>query len=253
MASMTVHDRLDELSQRITALTGQTISRDQVMALADQAFKQQIDLDDDGQLRTLVAELSAPLAAGGPALRGIQSGQSAEPENAASTLPASTPSAAASGNRRMRWAVVAAVAVLVIAVGTTAYLVIRRASNHCATTVAAAAEVAHLSFEFTGLADQNLPALKERLSPEVYAQSEQAFRSVGTIPGADRYVSHIAELTSRQVECSGTNARVESEIAWSVTTPRSPAPRTAHGTWATTLEYQKNRWVVTKVEYASKH
>lgn len=243
MASMTVHDRLDELSQRITALTGQTISRDQVMALADQAFKQQIDLDDDSQLRTLAAELAAPLAAGGPA----------ESENAASTLPAPTPPAAASGNRRMRWAVVTAVAVLVIAVGTTAYFVIRRASNHCATTVAAATEVAHLSFEFTGLADQNLPALKERLSPEVYTQSEQAFRSVSTIPGADRYVSHIAELTSKQVECSGTNARVESQIAWSVTTPKNPAPQTAHGTWATTLKYQKNRWIVTKVEYASKH
>lgn len=243
MASMTVHDRLDELSQRITALTGQTISRDQVMALTDQAFKQQIDLDDDSQLRTLAAELAVPLAAGGPA----------ESENAASTLPAPTPPAAASGNRRMRWAVVTAVAVLVIAVGTTAYFVIRRASNHCATTVAAATEVAHLSFEFTGLADQNLPALKERLSPEVYTQSEQAFRSVNTIPGADRYVSHIAELTSKQVECSGTNARVESQIAWSVTTPRNPAPKTAHGTWATTLEYQKNRWIVTKVEYASKH
>lgn len=39
MASMTVHDRLDELSQRITALTGQTISRDQVMALADQGIQ----------------------------------------------------------------------------------------------------------------------------------------------------------------------------------------------------------------------
>ncbi|GLE58079.1 hypothetical protein NJBCHELONAE_33890 [Mycobacteroides chelonae] len=254
MASMTVHDRLDELSQRITALTGQTISRDQVMALADQAFKQQIDLDDDSQLRTLAAELAAPLAAGGPVVPGIQSGQSAESENAASTLPAPTPPpSAASGYRRMRWAVVAAVAVLVVAVGTTAYFVIRRASNHCATTVAAAAEVAHLSFEFTGLADQNLPALKERLSPEVYTQSEQAFRSVSTIPGADRYVSHIAELTSKQVECSGTNARVESQIAWSVTTPKNPAPQTAHGTWATTLEYQKNRWIVTKVEYASKH
>ncbi|WP_157897038.1 hypothetical protein, partial [Mycobacteroides chelonae] len=180
---MTAHDRLDELSQRITALTGQTISRDQVMALADQAFKQQIDLDDDSQLRTLAAELAAPLAAGGPVVPGIQSGQSAESENAASTLPAPTPPAAASGNRRMRWAVVTAVAVLVIAVGTTAYFVIRRASNHCATTVAAATEVAHLSFEFTGLADQNLPALKERLSPEVYTQSEQAFRSVSTIPG----------------------------------------------------------------------
>ncbi|MBF9352140.1 hypothetical protein [Mycobacteroides chelonae] len=240
---MTVHDRLDELSQRITALTGQTISRDQVMALTDQAFKQQIDLDDDSQLRTLAAELAVPLAAGGPA----------ESENAASTLPAPTPPAAASGIRRMRWAVVTAVAVLVIAVGTTAYFVIRRASNHCATTVAAATEVAHLSFEFTGLADQNLPALKERLSPEVYTQSEQAFRSVSTIPGADRYVSHIAELTSKQVECSGTNARVESQIAWSVTTPKNPAPQTAHGTWATTLEYQKNRWIVTKVEYASKH
>ncbi|SHZ12406.1 Uncharacterised protein [Mycobacteroides abscessus subsp. bolletii] len=137
--------------------------------------------------------------------------------------------------------------------GTIAYFVIRRASNHCDTTVAAAAEVAHLSFEFTGLADQNLPALKERLSPEVYSQSEQAFRSVSTIPGADRYVSHVAELTSKQVECSGTKARVESQIAWSVTTPRNPAPQTAHGTWATTLEYQKNRWIVTKVQYASKH
>ncbi|WP_078327166.1 hypothetical protein [Mycobacteroides salmoniphilum] len=249
---MTVHDRLAELSQRITALTGQTISRDQVMTVADQAFKQQINLDDDGQLRTLVAELAAPLAAGRPAVPGIQSGQPDESENAASTLPAPTPSAA-SGNRRMRWAVVAAVAVLVIAGGTTAYFVIRRASNHCDTTVAAAEEVAHLSFEFTGLADQNLPALKERLAPEVYTQSEQAFRSVSTIPGADRYVSHIAELTSKQIECSGTNARVESQITWSVTTPRNPAQQTTHGTWATTLEYQKNRWIVTKVEYASKH
>ena len=253
MASMTVHDRLDELSQRITALTGQTISHDQVKAVADQADKQQIDLDDDGQLRTLVAELAAPLAAGGPPVPGIQSGPPAESENAASTLPAPTPSAAASGNRQMRWAVVAAVAVLVIAGGTTAYFVIRRASNHCETTVAAAEEVAHLSLEFTGLAEQNLPALKERLSPEVYTQSEEAFRSVSTIPGADRYVSHIAELTSTQVECSGTNARVESQIAWSVTTPRNPAPQTTHGTWATTLEYQKNRWIVTKVEYASQH
>ncbi|GKT29123.1 hypothetical protein ADUPG1_005164, partial [Aduncisulcus paluster] len=135
------------------------------------AYKQQIDLEDDGQLRTLVAKLAAPLAAGGLAARGIQSGQPAESENAASTLPAPTPSAAASGIRQMRWAVVAAVAVLVIAGGTTAYFVIRRASNHCATTVAAAEEVAHLSLEFTGLAEQNLPALKERLSPEVYAQS----------------------------------------------------------------------------------
>ncbi len=236
---MTVHDRLAELSQRITALTGHTISRDQVMAVADQAFKQQIDLDDDGQLRTLVSD--------------IQSGKPAESENAASTLPAPTPSAAAFGNRRMRWAVVAAVAVLVIAGGTAAYFVIRRAPNHCDTTVAAAEEVAHLSFEFTGLADQNLPALKERVSTEVYTQSEQAFRSVSTIPGSDRYVSHIAELTSKQVECSGTNARVESQIAWSVTTPRNPAPQTAHGTWATTLEHQKNQWIVTKVEYASKH
>ncbi|OHT82747.1 hypothetical protein [Mycobacteroides saopaulense] len=129
---------------------------------------------------------------------------------------------------------------------------IRRTSNHCDTTAAAAEEVAHLSFEFTGLADQNLPALKERLSPEVYTQSEQAFCSVSTIPGADRYVSHIAELTSKQVECAGTNARVESQIAWSVTTPRSTAPQTTPGTWATTLEYRKNRWIVTKVDYASK-
>lgn len=195
------------------------------------------------------AELSQRIAA----LTGIQSGQPAESENAASTLPAPTPSAAAAGNRRKRWTVVPAVTVLTIAGGTIAYFVIRRASNHCDTTVAAAAEVAHLSFEFTGLADQNLPALKERLSPEVYSQSEQAFRSVSTIPGADRYVSHVAELTSKQVECSGTKARVESQIAWSVTTPRNPAPQTAHGTWATTLEYQKNRWIVTKVEYASKH
>lgn len=253
MTSMTAHDRLDELSQRITALTGQTISGDQLTAVADQAFKQQIDLDDDRQLRALVAELAAPLASGGPAVAGIQSGQSAESENAASTLPAPTPSAAASGSRRMRWGVVGAVAVLLIAGGTAAYFVIRRASNHCDTTVAAAEQVARLSFEFTGLADQNLPALKEYLSPEVYTQSEQAFHSVSSIPGADRYVSHIAELTSKQVECSDTNARVESQITWSVTTPRSPAPQTTHGTWDTALEYQKNRWIVTKVEYASKH
>lgn len=71
MASMTAHDRLNGLSQRITALTGQTISGDQLVAVADQAFKQQIDLDDDGQLRALVAELAAPLASGGPAVAGI--------------------------------------------------------------------------------------------------------------------------------------------------------------------------------------
>ena len=47
---MTRPDRLAELTQRITALTGHTLGRDQVMTVVGRAFEHQVDLDDDGQL-----------------------------------------------------------------------------------------------------------------------------------------------------------------------------------------------------------
>lgn len=63
---MPVPDRIAELSQRITALTGQNLGRDQVMAVVGRAFEHQVDLDDDGQLRGLVAGLASPATVGVP-------------------------------------------------------------------------------------------------------------------------------------------------------------------------------------------
>lgn len=54
---MTAPDRLAALSQRVTALTGQTLSRDQITTLIGRAFEHRVDLDDDGQLRALAAGL----------------------------------------------------------------------------------------------------------------------------------------------------------------------------------------------------
>ncbi|WP_157895854.1 hypothetical protein [Mycobacteroides chelonae] len=409
---MTAPDRLAALSARITALTGQTLSRDQITALIGRAFEHQVDLDDDGQLRALAAGLVSSAAAP-PAVSGSLPGQAATPANNlagisqpappqpdtasrqpspsgvtaktmavlavlggianlavaalwafalgdavseqntlpswyqsqsyvvgaglvivaglllagaamtftrkrfgprivaagcavriavffgdlaatlaathegglglrgspalylsglvfpvitlvlallpatkrwltdnASTAPTSAPAAAASGNGRMRWAAIAAVAVLVIAgVGAATYFGIRGASNHCDTAVAAAEEVLRLEFDFEGLANQDLPALKERLSPEVYAQAEKLSQSLSQIPGADQYVTHITELTSKQIECSGTTAHVESQFIITATTPKEPVPQTRPATYTTALEYRKNRWIVTELEY----
>lgn len=171
----------------------------------------------------------------------------------ASTAPTSATTTAVSGNGRMRWAVIAAVAVLVIAGASTAtYFVIRGASNHCGTAIAASEEVLRLEFEFAGLANQDLPALKERLSSEVYTQTKELSRSLREVPGADQYVSRITELISKQIECSGISARVDSLMTWSVTTLKTPAPQTNHATYTTTLEYRKGHWIVTKLEYVSK-
>lgn len=86
---MTRPDRLAELSQRITALTGHTLGRDQVMAVVGRAFEHQVDLDDDGQLRALVAGFASPTAVDKPAPSGPVLGPSAESANAASARPAS--------------------------------------------------------------------------------------------------------------------------------------------------------------------
>lgn len=393
---MTAPDRLAALSQRIMALTGQTLSRDQITTLIGRAFEHQVDLDDDRQLRALAAGLvsstTAPPAVSGsqPALPqpdtaspqpsysgataktmavlallgGIANlvlaavwafalGDAVSEQNTlpswyhgtfyvvaaglvivagalltgaamtfnrkrfgpqivaagcvlriavffgdlaatlaaaregglglygspalylsglvfpvitlvlallpstkrwltdtASTAPTSASTTAASGNGRMRWAVIAAVTVLVIAgASTVTYFGIRGASNHCGTAVAATDEVLRLEFDFAGLANQDLPALKERLSPEVYTQAEKLSQSLSQIPGADQYVTHITELTSKQIECAGTNARVQSQMTWTATTPKEPAPQTNHATYATTLEYRKNRWIVTELEH----
>ena len=56
---MTEPDRLSALSQRVTALTGRTLPRDELVIVAGRAFEHQIDLDDDGQLRALVGGLSS--------------------------------------------------------------------------------------------------------------------------------------------------------------------------------------------------
>ncbi|WP_162625532.1 NHL repeat-containing protein [Mycolicibacterium llatzerense] len=66
---MTVPDRIGDLSQRITALTGQKLGRDQVMAVVGRAFEHQVDLDDDGQLRGLIAGLASPATVGVPTTR----------------------------------------------------------------------------------------------------------------------------------------------------------------------------------------
>lgn len=65
---MTVPDRIGLLSQRIAALTGQSLTRDEVLTVVGRAFEHQVDVDDDGQLRALVAGLASSAAVGGPAL-----------------------------------------------------------------------------------------------------------------------------------------------------------------------------------------
>lgn len=60
---MTQPDRLSPLSERVTALTGRTLPRDELVIVAGRAFEHQIDLDDDGQLRALLGGLSS---GGGP-------------------------------------------------------------------------------------------------------------------------------------------------------------------------------------------
>ncbi|MCX8559155.1 NHL repeat-containing protein [Mycolicibacterium mucogenicum] len=86
---MTRPDRLAELSQRITALTGHTLGRDQVMAVVGRAFEHEVDLDDDGQLRALVAGFASPAAVNTPAVPGPVLSRPAESANAASARPAS--------------------------------------------------------------------------------------------------------------------------------------------------------------------
>ncbi|SIH24643.1 Uncharacterised protein [Mycobacteroides abscessus subsp. abscessus] len=403
---MTAPDRLTQLSQRITALTGQTLTRDEITTLIGRAFEHQVDLDDDSQLRALAAGLVSSAAAP-PTVSDLPAGQPAAPASSQpaaphtdpaypqsapsgataiatgvlallggisnfalagvwafalsdavseqDTLPSwyhwtfyvvgaclaivagtlltgavmtfkrnrlgprvvaagcalriavffgdlavtlaatnesglglygspglylsglafpvitlvlallpstkrwltdgaasapTTPSpTAAPGNRPPRWAVIAAVAVLVIALAAAGtYFGIQAASNHCDTAVAAAEEVLRLEFESNGLVQQNLPALKERLSPELYTQSEQLSQSVSQIPGADQYITHVTELTSKQIECPGTTARIESQFNLSATTPKNPELSTKHATFTTALEYQKGRWIVTKLD-----
>lgn len=67
MTAMTVPDRLAALSERITALTGRTLSRDEVMAVVGRAFEHNIDLEHDGHLRALLGGLaSASFGNGAP-------------------------------------------------------------------------------------------------------------------------------------------------------------------------------------------
>ncbi|MUL61062.1 hypothetical protein B5P44_00490 [Mycobacterium sp. CBMA 213] len=388
---MTTSDRIDELSQRITAMTGQTLTRDQLMAVVSRAFEHRVDLDDDVQLRALVAGLGSPAAApadpSGPAPSGLQpspsgatakamavlallggvgnllasvvlvaaSGYLSEHEampswygatvyviaacgfvvavalltggvmafmrrrsgarivvfgcalsivaffgDLAVTLAAASDAGAggvgtspihsfmsliipvvtlvlalvpstkrwliageanqpargvASGASGAKWAVVAGVAVLVVAgAGAGIYFLTRPAANasgRCNTAVAAAEDVLRSRFEFTGLVDQALPALKERVSPDLYAQLEPGLRVASTLPGADQVTSHITDLTSKQVECAGSAARVESQMTWQMSSPDSPEPRTNHATCATSVEYRGDRWIVTKSDVAS--
>lgn len=62
---MTEPDRLNALSERITALTGRNLTRDELVTVAGRAFEHQIDLDDDGQLRALLGGLTSGGLAGG--------------------------------------------------------------------------------------------------------------------------------------------------------------------------------------------
>ena len=65
---MTEPDRLNALSERITALTGRNLTRDELVTVAGRAFEHRIDLDDDGQLRALLGGLSSGggVGLGGP-------------------------------------------------------------------------------------------------------------------------------------------------------------------------------------------
>lgn len=160
--------------------------------------------------------------------------------------------AAAPGNRGTRWAIIAAVAVLVVAVaGTVTYVVTQRSSNasdHCDKAVAAAEDVARFEFDFTGRVDQALPALKERLSPEQYNEIEPRLVLISSISGKDQVTTHLSGLTSKLIECSGTTAHVESQFTAESSSPNSPAPQTRNATQNATLEYQKDRWIVTKLD-----
>ncbi|ORA71834.1 hypothetical protein BST26_07255 [Mycolicibacterium insubricum] len=59
MIRMAQPDRLSALSQRVNALTGRTLPRDELVIVVGRAFEHQIDLNDDGQLRALVGGLSS--------------------------------------------------------------------------------------------------------------------------------------------------------------------------------------------------
>jgi hypothetical protein len=56
---VTEPDRLSALSQRVVAVTGRTLTREQLVTLVGQAFEHDLNLDDDGQLRGLVGGLLA--------------------------------------------------------------------------------------------------------------------------------------------------------------------------------------------------
>ena len=56
---MTEPDRLSTLSERVVAVTGRTLTREQLVTLVGRAFEHDLDLDDDGQLRGLVGGLLA--------------------------------------------------------------------------------------------------------------------------------------------------------------------------------------------------
>ncbi|MFT9663879.1 hypothetical protein ACM0CQ_16705 [Mycobacteroides abscessus subsp. abscessus] len=38
-------------------------------------------------------------------------------------------------------------------------------------------------------------------------------------------------------------------MSWTATTPKEPTQQTIHATYATTVEYRKNRWTVTELEH----
>lgn len=59
---MTTPDRIAALSQRITAVTGQALSRDEVMTVVGRAFEYGVDLDDDGQLRALLGGMASSVS-----------------------------------------------------------------------------------------------------------------------------------------------------------------------------------------------
>lgn len=85
---MTGPDRIAALSQRITALTGQTLSRDEVMKVVGRAFEYQVDLDDDGQLRALLGGLASSAHGAGAAVANPQPGPPTGPAAAVPLAPA---------------------------------------------------------------------------------------------------------------------------------------------------------------------
>ncbi|TDZ42225.1 hypothetical protein [Mycobacteroides franklinii] len=91
---MTGPDRIAELSQRITTLTGQILSRDEVMTVVGRAFEHQVDLDDDGQLRALLGGLASSPVVRGPAVAAPQPGRPAVPPREPSPSGATAKTAA---------------------------------------------------------------------------------------------------------------------------------------------------------------